>query len=85
LELKEKGGVKSRIKLLWRSSVSDNCLFVNRKGVKVKEMKVAELALLLRVGKAIVITGVDDPLMDRAFAAMMESLKGPGNPAPAPV
>jgi hypothetical protein len=84
LELKEKGGVKSRIKLLWRSSVSDNCLFVNRKGVKVKEMKVDELALLLRVGKAIVITGANDPLMDRAFAAMMESLKGPGNLTPAP-
>ncbi len=85
LELKEKGGIKSRIKLLWRSSVSDNCMFVNRKGVKVKEMKVSELALALRVGTAIVITGADDPLMDRAFAAMMESLKGSGNTAPAPV
>ncbi len=84
LEMKEKGGVKSRMKLLWRSSVSDNCLFVNRKGVKVKEMKVSELALELRVGKAIVIAGADDPLMDRAFAAMMEALKGPGNPKPAP-
>ncbi len=84
LELKEKGGVKSRIKLLWRSSVSDNCLFVNRKGVKEREMKLDELALALRVGTAIVITGADDPLMDRAFAAMMESLRGSGNPAPAP-
>ncbi len=84
LEMKEKGGIKSRIKLLWRSNVSDNCLFVNRRGVKVKEMKVSELALELRVGKAIVIAGADDPLMDRAFAAMMETLKGSGNPKPAP-
>lgn len=83
-ELREKGGAKSRIKLLWRSSVSDNCLFVNRKGVKVKEMRLSELALALRVGAAIVIAGSDDPLMDGAFAAMMESLRGSGNPAPAP-
>ena len=85
LEIKEKAGTKSRIKLLWRSSVSDNCLFVNRKGVKVKEMPVSDLALALRVGTAIVITGADDPLMDRAFAAMMGALKGPGSSAPAPV
>jgi hypothetical protein len=83
-ELREKGGVKSRIKLLWRSSVSDNCLFVNRKGVKVKEMTLSELALALRVGAAIVITGSDDPLMDGAFKAMMESLRGAGNSKPAP-
>ena len=83
-ELREKGGVKSRIKLLWRSSVSDNCLFVNRKGVKVKEMKLSELALAMRVGAAVVITGSDDPLMDGAFAAMMESLRGTGNSKPAP-
>lgn len=83
-ELREKGGVKSRIKLLWRSSVSDNCLFVNRKGVKVKEMTLSELALALRVGAAIVIVGSDDPLMDGAFAAMMESLRGPGKSTPAP-
>ncbi len=84
LELKEKGGVKSRVKLLWRSGINDNCLFVNRKGVKVKEMKLDELALALRVGTATVITGADDPLMDRAFKAMIESLKGPGNPKPVP-
>jgi hypothetical protein len=83
-ELREKGGTKSRIKLLWRSSVSDNCLFVNRKGVKVKEMTISELALALRVGAAIVIAGADDPLMDGAFAAMMESLRGSGDSTPAP-
>jgi hypothetical protein len=57
---------------------------VNRKGVKVKEMTLSELALALRVGAAIVIAGSDDPLMDGAFAAMMESLKGAGNSTPAP-
>lgn len=84
LEIKEKGGVKSRIKLSWRSSVSDNYLFVNRKGIKAKEMDVAELALALRVGSAFVIAGAEDPLMDRAFAAMIASLKGTGNSAPEP-
>jgi hypothetical protein len=83
-ELREKGGDKSRIKLLWRSSISNNCLFVNRKGVKVKEMAISELALALRVGSAIVIAGADDPLMDGAFAAMMKSLKGSGDIKPAP-
>ncbi len=84
LEIKEKDGVKSRIKLSWRSSVSDNYLFVNRKGIKAKEMDVAELALALRVGSAFVIAGAEDPLMDRAFAAMIASLKGSGNTAPEP-
>ncbi len=84
LEIKEKDGARSRIKLSWRSSVSDNYLFVNRKGIKAKEMDVAELALALRVGSAFVMAGAEDPLMDRAFAAMMESLKGSGNTAPEP-
>lgn len=84
LEMKEKDGAKSRIKLSWRSGVSDNCLFVNRKGVKIKEMHLNELALALRVGSAFVIAGAEDPLMDRAFAAMMESLKGTGNSTPEP-
>ncbi len=84
LEVREKDGVKSRIKLSWKSSVSDNYLFVNRKGVRAKEMAVAELALALRVGAAFVITGAEDPLMDRAFAAMIESLKGSGHTAPEP-
>jgi hypothetical protein len=84
VEIKEKDGSKSRIKLSWRSGVSDNCLFVNRKGVKVREMKLNDLALALRVGSAVVITGAEDPLMDRAFAAMMASLKGTGNSTPEP-
>jgi len=84
LEIKEKSGAKSRIKLSWRSSVSNNYLFVNRKGVKVKEMHQNELALALRVGSAFVIAGAEDPLMDRAFAAMMATLKGTGNSTPEP-
>jgi hypothetical protein len=84
LEIKEKDGAKSRIKLSWRSSVSDNYLFVNRKGIKAKEMDVSELALALRVGSAFVIAGAEDPLMDRAFAAMIASLKGSGHTAPEP-
>jgi len=84
LEIKEKNGAKSRIKLSWRSSVSNNYLFVNRKGVKVKEMHQNELAIALRVGSAFVIAGAEDPLMDRAFAAMMATLKGTGNSTPEP-
>jgi len=84
LDVKEKDGSKSRVKLSWRSGVSDNYLFVNRKGVKAKEMKHNELALALRVGSAFVVAGVEDPLMDRAFAAMMASLKGTGNTTPEP-
>ncbi len=84
LEIKDKGGAKSRVKLSWRSSVSNYYLFVDRKGMKAMEMKQSELALALRVGSAFVIAGAEDPLMDRAFAAMMASLKGTGNSTPEP-
>ncbi len=82
LEIKDKEGVKARVKLSWRSGVNDNYLFVNRKGVKTMEMKRGELALAMRVGTAFVIVGAEDPLMDRAFAAMMASLKGTGYSTP---
>lgn len=85
LEIREKDGTKSRVKLSWRSGVSDNYLFVDRKGVKAKEMKRGELALALRVGSVTVMAGAEDPLMDRAFKAMMVSLKGLGNSVPEPV
>ncbi|MCP3668924.1 MAG: DUF1631 domain-containing protein [Gammaproteobacteria bacterium] len=84
LEIKGKDGVKSRVKLSWRSSVSNYYLFVDRRGVKAMEMKQGELALALRVGSAFVIVGAENSLMDRAFAAMMTSLKGTGNSTPEP-
>ncbi len=67
-----------RAKLSWRSDKSDIFVFVNRKGVKVVEMHSAELADAFLHGRAEIIRDADVPIMDRALAAMMKSLKGHG-------
>ncbi len=64
-----------RGKLSWRSEVTKKCIFVNRKGMKVAEMTVNEVAALLRNGQAQLLEGVATPLMDRALDAMMRSLR----------
>ena len=76
LELQEEDGRQARIKLSWRSDVSDAFVFVNRKGVKVLEMTMAGVAKLFRRGSAQVLQDVDVPIMDRALDAMLEPLAG---------
>jgi hypothetical protein len=72
-----------RGKLSWRSHVSDNCIFVNRKGMKVAEMSVAAIAALFRDDCARVLEDVNRPLMDRALDAMVGALRDTdGAPAP---
>jgi len=67
----------SRAKLSWKSQVTGLYVFVNRKGVKVAEMKVNDLATRLRLGAAHIIEGATVPLMDRALSALMQTLKVP--------
>jgi hypothetical protein len=67
-----------RGKLSWRSEVSKKCIFVNRKGMKVAEMSINEVAGLLRSGQAQVLEGVNLPLMDRALDAMVNALRDGG-------
>lgn len=72
-----------RGKLSWRSDMSGNCVFVDRRGIKVAEMGVDEIASLLRCGNARTLDDMDSPLMDKALNAMMEALRrtAPENPA----
>jgi hypothetical protein len=69
-----------RGKLSWRSQVSNNCIFVNRKGMKVAEMAVTEIARLFRDGHARVLQDVNKPLMDRALDAMVGALRDTDSP-----
>ncbi len=68
-------GKAVRGKLSWRSQLNGNCVFVDRRGMKLAEMDLDELAGRLRDGDARPIEDVDTPLMDRALNAMMEALK----------
>jgi hypothetical protein len=64
-----------RGKLSWRSEVTNNCIFVNRKGMKLAEMSVNEVAALFRASQARVLEDLNTPLMDRALNAMVDALK----------
>ena len=78
LEIEKDDGIKSRIKLSWRSNVTGDCLFVNRKGLKDSELTLEGLAMLLREGRATVLGKPEQPLMDRALNAMVDALKKTG-------
>ena len=64
-----------RGKLSWRSEVSNNCIFVNRKGMKVAEMVLNDIAILFRENNARLLEDLEKPLMDRALNAMLGALK----------
>jgi hypothetical protein len=75
LEIQDAKGMTFRAKLSWRSMVSGTCLFVNRKGMKVMEIPVANFAAWLRSGKAVSLSAGGEPLMDRALHSMLDVLK----------
>lgn len=64
-----------RGKLSWRSEVTNMCIFVNRKGMKIAEMSVAGVAARLRADAARRLEGINAPLMDKALDAMIVALK----------
>ncbi|MCP3866992.1 MAG: DUF1631 domain-containing protein [Gammaproteobacteria bacterium] len=72
-----------RAKLSWRSRMSGTSLFVNRKGMKVAEIDLFELAAWFREGKARVIDAAGAPLVDRAMSTMVKSLENKTTPSPA--
>lgn len=76
LELTDAHGKTTRVKLSWISKVTGLRVFVNRRGMKVAEYTLNGLAAELRRGGAKLIEG-KVPLMDRALAAMMSTLKHP--------
>ncbi|WP_177419499.1 DUF1631 domain-containing protein [endosymbiont of Lamellibrachia barhami] len=75
------GEEKKRVKLSWKSDVTDVFVFVNRKGVKALELTVDGLAMHLRDGSAEVLEVTNAPIMDRALGAMLDALKHTGTTA----
>ena len=79
-EFKGLGEKPMRLKLSWRSSLTDLCVFVNRQGVKAAEMHVVDFADKLRKKEVEHIEEAGPPmLVDRAMNAMVEALKRSGD------
>jgi hypothetical protein len=76
LELAAQEGAPVRAKLSWRSSVSDLCVLVDRRGGKVLDIDLGELAELIQAGRARIVAGTDVPLVDRALDVLMQTLRG---------
>ncbi len=68
-------GQTLRGKLSWKSEVTGTYIFVNRKGMKIGEMSVADVAEMLRSERAQILEQTEAPLMERALAAMVSALK----------
>lgn len=71
------GNKRIRGKLSWKSQVTSTYVFVNRKGAKVLEISLSDLAKRMSAKTAQVIEDAGTPLMDRAFGALMNKLKSP--------
>ncbi|HSM99489.1 MAG TPA: DUF1631 family protein [Rudaea sp.] len=81
-------GDRVRRKLAWFSTLTGHCLFVNQRGVRVDEKNLDQLARDLAGGQAWIVEPETETLVDRAWKAIMSSLKqlvgrGPES-APAP-
>jgi hypothetical protein len=74
LEIQD-GSVKNRVKLSWKSRVTDTYIFVNRKGMKAMELTAAGLANRFRAGAARLVEISETPIIDRALEAMLTALK----------
>lgn len=84
LEWTDADGHGIRGKLSWRSEVSGSCVFVDRRGAKLAEMPLQDVAAMLRNDSAKALDNVETPLMDRALGAMLDVLqRTAGEPEPA--
>jgi hypothetical protein len=70
-------GATSRRKLAWFSPLSGNSLFVNRRGQRVAEMNLRELASAIASGRVREMVAARDGLFDRAWRALTGSLQRP--------
>ena len=77
-----------RRKLSWFSTVTGRCLFVNQRGVRVDERTMEQLARDIVRGHARVVEAQKENIIDRAWNAIMTTLRGfagkPAEPTPAP-
>lgn len=82
-------GDKVRRKLAWFSTLTGRCLFVNQRGVRTDEKSLELLAQEIVAGHASIVEAETESIVDRAWKAIVTSLKqmvgkGPGAvPAPA--
>lgn len=76
VELHE-GNQRVRAKLSWKSQITSTYVFVNRKGGKVAEIALVDLAKRMDEGTARIIEGGNVPLMDRALNGLLSRLREP--------
>jgi hypothetical protein len=74
LELQD-GSARNRVKLSWKSKVTDTYIFVNRKGMKAMELTAAGLVRRFREGSVRLVEISETPIIDRALDAMLSALK----------
>jgi len=70
IEFRGSDGKGKRAKLSWISPITSTYLFTDRKGVKVGNYSIEELALLLRCARARILDSA--PLMDRAVSTVLK-------------
>lgn len=68
-------GDKARRKLSWFSTLTGRCLFVNQRGVRVEERTLDALAREVVRGTARVVEAQKESLIDRAWNAIVASLR----------
>lgn len=74
-EVKSVGGDRIRRKLSWFSPLTGRCLFVNQRGSKVDETDVEHLVRDIGSGRISLLEDKPDNLLDRAFGAIVRTLK----------
>lgn len=67
-------GDTARRKLSWYSTLTGRCLFINQRGVPTKERTLEGLAREMASGRARVASTEQEPLLDRAWSAITETL-----------
>ncbi len=74
IEVTQDDGRQVRVKLSWKSEVSDIYVFVNHKGKKVLEMTTKGVTKMLQQNQAILLHDLDIPIMERAISALLVNL-----------
>jgi len=78
-------GDKVRRKLAWFSTLTGRCLFVNQRGARTDERTLEQLAFEVVNGQISIVEPEQDSLVDRAWKAIVSSLKQLVGRDPAPL
>ncbi|MEP7041616.1 MAG: DUF1631 family protein [Dokdonella sp.] len=68
-------GASVRRKLAWFSTVTGRCLFVNQRGVRSEDRTLEQLARDMARGQARMVVAEDTSLIDRAWKAILDTLR----------